>query len=209
MGDLFRIRTDRVELAWGEPRGREPVPLPGDAPTAGRLVVTLRRRGAPVEMWRAGVPDAVATDPRITLGPRLFEQTDYRVVARSLDGRPVALAHRDPVLVGDVSVEDGGRLALGYVNFRAQVGRSELSVLVGGEPELDVEVEVFPTKLDYATDYERLLAEVQEILTGLAVEYLRSTFRLGTGAWVPQPTHVEWLALLDHVASDLERALAQ
>src|SRR5206468_8988189 len=64
-------------------------------------------------------------------------------------------------------------------------------------------------KLDYASDYERLLAEVQEVLTGLAVEYLRSTFRLGTGAWVPQPTHVEWLALLRHVGADLERALAQ
>lgn len=194
MGDLFRIRTDRMELAWGEPRGSAPAPLAGATPPPARLVVTPRRAGA--------VPEVTAADPR------LFEQTDYRVVVRATDGGRVRLAHRDPVLVGEIAEEDGGRLALGYVNFGSQVGSSEFTVLVDGAPELDVEVEVFPTKLDYATDYEHLVAEVQEILTGLAVEYLRSTFRLGTGAWAPQPTHVEWLALLRHVVADLERALA-
>ncbi len=209
MSELFRIRTDRVELVWGAAREREPVPLAPTEPVAGRLVVTPRRSGLRLEVWRAGVPESVANDPALVVGPRLFEQTDYRVVARSLGAHPVSIAHRDPVLLNEIGREDGGRLALGYVNFGAQVGRSEITILADDEPEFDVEVEVFPTKLDYAADYERLLAEVQDVLTGLAVEYLRSTFRLGTGAWVPQPTHVEWLALLKHVATDLERALAQ
>ena len=97
------------------------------------------------------------------------------------------LAHRDPVLLRDMSDEDDGRLALGYVNFGSQVGRSEFTLTVDGVPEVDFRVEVFPTKLDYASDYERLVAEVQEILTGLAVEYLRSTFRLGTSTRTRSP----------------------
>jgi hypothetical protein len=87
------------------------------------------------------------------------------------------------------------------------VGRSEFSVLVEGEPEFDFQLEVFPTKLDYEADYQQLIAEVQDVLTGLVVEYLRATFQLGLPARTPQPTHVEWLTLLRHVMDDLERAL--
>lgn len=57
------------------------------------------------------------------------------------------------------------------------------------------------------TDYRQILAEVQDMLTGLALEYLRATFQLGLGFRVPQPTHVEWLSLLRHVMDELERAL--
>lgn len=209
MPDLIRIRTDRVELTWSAPRTPEPVPLDGAAPAPGRVRVTARRPRAGLAVWRSGVPEKIAHDAAMLAGPRLFEQTDYRLVVRALDGRRVRIDNRDPVLLGDMTEADDGRLLLGYVNFGAQVGLSELTVVVDGEPEIDLEVEVFPTKLDYASDYDTLLTDVQEILTGLAVEYLRSTYRLGTGAWVPQPTHVEWLALLGHVAEDLERALSE
>ena len=133
-----------MELAWSEPRGGTPAPLSGVAPPAARLVVTPRRAGA--------APEVVAVAE-----PRLFEQTDYRVVARATAGGRVRIAHRDPVLVGDLSEEDGGRLALGYVNFGSQVGRSEFAVFVDGVAEFDLEVEVFPTKLDYVDDYERIV----------------------------------------------------
>jgi predicted component of viral defense system (DUF524 family) len=80
-----------------------------------------------------------------------------------------------------------------------------ISVL--GEQELEFEVEVFPTKLDYQTDYQQLLSEVQDILTSLVLEYLRSTFQIGSAIHAPQPTHLEWLTLLRHVLANLERGL--
>jgi hypothetical protein len=52
-----------------------------------------------------------------------------------------------------------------------------------------------------------MLAEVQDILTGLVLEYLRSTFHLASAVRVPQPTYLEWLTLLRNVASDLERSV--
>jgi hypothetical protein len=36
-----------------------------------------------------------------------------------------------------------------------------------------------------------MLAEVQDILTGLVLEYLRSTFHLASAVRVPQPTYLE------------------
>jgi hypothetical protein len=95
----------------------------------------------------------------------------------------------------------------GVLNFGSQVGRSEFLILASGEGELEFEVEVFPTKLDYWTDYQQLLVEVQDILTSLVLEYLRSTFQMGSATHAPQPTHLEWLTLLRHVVADLEQAL--
>ena len=126
---------------------------------------------------------------------------------RSKTGASVELRHRDPVILRDIKSSGKGDLVHGVVNFGSQVGRSEFYVLVGSEREIDFEIEVFPTKLDYQGDYQDLLAEVQDILTGLVLEYLRSTFKVGAESSVPQPTHLEWLTLLRHVMTDLEKAL--
>ena len=208
MDALIKIETDRVVFSWGRARGREPVPLAGGSKIPGLLIIRQRRTNMIIEhVWRSTLPENAASNPWLTVGPRIYEQTDYRLYARAKAGTHIAIAHRDPLITRDLSSEDGGRTVHGYINFGSQVGLSEFAIIVDGVPEFDIEIEVFPTKLDYATDYDQMLAEVQEILTGLALEYLRSTYQMGLSLRVPQPTHVEWLALLHHVASDLEQAL--
>ncbi|HEX2191495.1 MAG TPA: DUF2357 domain-containing protein, partial [Longimicrobiaceae bacterium] len=206
MSDLFRIETDRVLLVWSAARDAEPAWVGPSPPPPGRLAVRPRRPGAAVRSWRAGVPgDAGET----VEGPRLWEETGYGLYLRGRDGCPVSLEHRDPVILHGVRASEGGRVVHGRVGFGGQVGRSAFTVLADGEPELDFEVEVFPAKLDYAEDYARLRAETGEVLTGLVLEYLRSTFHLGVDRHAPAPTRLEWLALLRHAADDLERALAE
>lgn len=208
MEELFKIETDRVYLSWGPARGKVPAILSGLAFVPGRLVLRKGREGLRfLSVWRSSVPAAVAEDPEQTVGPLLFEQVDYKLYLCAKEAGRLSIVHRDPLITRDISGEDGGRILHGYVNFGSQVGRSEFTVLMDSRPEFSFEVEVFPSKLDYATDYQQILAEVQEMLTGLALEYLRATFQLGLGFQVPQPTHVEWLSLLRHVMDDLERAL--
>jgi uncharacterized protein len=185
------------------------VPLPGATPVPGRLAVKLRRKGAVLlDVWRGGVPDQVASDPEMQTGPRLYEQCDYQLHCIAKSGYRVAVHHNDPLVTKGLEYVDGDRIVTGIVNFASQIGRSAFTVSVDGLPELDFETEVFPTKLDYATDYEQILAEVQAILTGLAVEYLRATFQMGRETTIPQPTHLEWLVLLKQVATELERGLS-
>ncbi|HEX2093393.1 MAG TPA: DUF2357 domain-containing protein [Longimicrobiaceae bacterium] len=211
MGDLFRVETDRVLLVWGTTRDAEPAVLAPAPPPPGRLVVRPRRAGIAwgAQTWRAGVPDGAAGRVDLTEGPRLFEETAYSLYLRATGGATVAVEHRDPVLLRGLRASEGGRVVHGRVDFAGQVGRSELTVRVDGVPEFDLEVEVFPTKLDYAEDYARLRAETGEILAGLVLEYLRSTFHLGVDRHAPHPTRLEWLALLRHAAADLERAVAE
>src|SRR5687767_8313706 len=166
MGDLFRIETDRISLEWAEPRGRPPTVLTCAVPQPGRLVIRPKRPSLAFgpETWRAEVPAAVAHEISEVAGPRLFEQTDYAIVVRGKRGAAVKLQHRDTSLLRDVRSSANGQILHGVVNFGSQVGRSEFWISALGEKELDFEIEVFPAKLDYATDYQQLLAEVQDIL---------------------------------------------
>jgi hypothetical protein len=208
--DLFRVETDRVLLVWAATRDAEPAFLSPSPPPPGRLVVRARRSDTVFgpQTWRAGVPADDAHSADTVVGPRLWEETGYSLYLRARDGCAVAIEHRDPAILGGLRASEGGRVVHGRVGFGGQVGRSEFTVRVDGEAEFDFQVEVFPTKLDYAGDYARLREETGEILAGLVLEYLRSTFHLGVDRHAPSPTRLEWLALLRHAADDLERALA-
>jgi predicted component of viral defense system (DUF524 family) len=203
MRELLRLETDRVLVIWRDAGGSPPSPVPGtDAP--GRVAITPRRPGlASITTVVEGVAMALPVVPL-----RLFEQRDYAVYARATgDARTVQIAHRDPNIQLAIGSEDDGHSAFGRVNFGSQIGRTVFAVLVDDRPELELDLEVFPSKLDYATDYEQLLSEVQRVLTGLALEYLRATFRSGLRVKAPDSTELEWLVLLRSIVGDLESAL--
>jgi len=209
MDALFEIETDEVLLTWSKPSEKEPEPLTHVISPPGRLVIRKRRKDLVFlgRTTRTGVPEQAVAITEQTTGPRLYEYTNYKIYVRAKSGTRVSITHRDPFVERDLSEQEEESVVYGNINFGPQVGRSPFSVLVDGRPEFDFEVEVFPSKLDYASDYEKILAEVQEVMTALAMEYLRSTFQLGTTSTVPQPAHLEWLTLLRHVVEDLETAL--
>jgi predicted component of viral defense system (DUF524 family) len=205
--NLFCIETDKVLLEWSEPRGGAPATLAGALPGPGLLTIEPRRQDLTFKQktFRMGVPRGLERDPYQRVGPRLFEQTDYTVSVRSKEGLSLSLEHRDPIILRDL--RRGSDSVYGVVNYGSQVGLSTFAVFAGGVEELRFTVEVFPTKLDYYNDYQQIVAEIREILTGLALEYLRSTFRLGATERAAKPTHLEWLTILRFIVEDLERAL--
>jgi hypothetical protein len=200
--ELFRIETDRVTLQWSEPSDRPP--LHGLAPPLGRLIVTPLRPGLQL---RRLLRDGVAAAER-TIGARLYEATPYTLFASSRAGA-VRVLHDDPNLLGALVAAPDGEAVAGTVNFGSQVGTSTFRLLVGGEAELEFEVEVFPSKLDYADDYVDLMADTQDFLSALALQYLAATRRLAMPAGSGRTTYLDWLAVLRHVLDTLEAALRQ
>lgn len=207
MSTLFQIETSNVFLSWQLPSSK------GDAVShqGNNVVGHLRVRGlshsfTPKSIWRANLP-GLAQETQTTCGPALYEQTDYRVYLRSQNGQAVSLVHRVPGVCGGLVEEENGSLRFGSINFRNDVGLSSFTVLVNGTPEFEFEVEVFPSKLDYKEDYERLIAETQEYVSGLVFEYFRSTYRLSFPNLPKQSSRVEWLLLLKMIVEDLEQAL--
>lgn len=206
MSNLFRIETDQTHLSLSlAPRGESKA-----EPTRpeGRLAISLINLvNKHIEIQRAGLPDELANNLDVQVGPCLYEETPYNLLLRSTNQRPVELWHRDPNILNALNSDADGTIVHGPINFYSQIGRSCFSVYVGGKAEYSFEIEVFPTKLDYAADYNILLADIQEILAGLVLEYLRSTFKLGFAVDSQDSSRLEWILLLRHVVDDLESGL--
>ncbi|NLG70272.1 MAG: DUF2357 domain-containing protein, partial [Firmicutes bacterium] len=69
------------------------------------------------------------------------------------------LVHSAPQLVAGMGQGQGPHTLAGTINFHGQVGRSLFGVEVAGTRVLELEVEVFPRKIDYRADFDAMLAE--------------------------------------------------
>ncbi|MFO0180621.1 MAG: DUF2357 domain-containing protein [bacterium] len=210
MGRLFCIATNQFTIYWERVREQDPALLARSLPVLGRLrliPVSPKLLILP-QSSREGSSSRLAADVDFTGGPPLFEQTEYKFFARCVNpGGKLQIRHRDPLIEQSLSSQDSGQIAYGVINFRNQIGRSLFSVYLNGQRQLDFEVEVFPTKIDYESDYQDILADTQSILTSLAYEYLRSTYQLSKSAPGAAPSRLEWLVLIEEILADLEKAI--
>jgi uncharacterized protein len=205
MPPLFSITGRSFELRWSRHRGADESPAALWKPP-GQLRVSQAGM-EPIDVNRHSPPEydfGVAADAT-SLGPRLTEETTYQIYLRQLGEDRVALRHDDPVLLKGLQREADGTWH-GTINFRSDIGFSTFTIEVGGDQVAEFVVEVFPTKLDYESDYRQILADVQDIATGLALEYLRSTYQLGRAVG-GAPSDLEWFLLLRAVFDDLREAL--
>lgn len=212
MKRLFRLATNRFTLECSRVQAQDPPVLAMATPTRGRFKLTIRNqsltRTEPI--FRDGTPDSIASDYAVDDGPPLFEESRYQLYAKATGaGDRIEVRNRDPSLVDSLGHQEHGQVHHGTINFRGHVGRSLFTVYVNDVPEIDFEVEVFPTKVDYESDYREILGDVQEILTTLAYEYLRSTYQLGKRDPGKRPSRMEWLVLIGFIMDDLEAAMNQ
>jgi hypothetical protein len=205
VAELFKIETEQTQLSWS--RGSSDTTQISELPEGRLAVIRVNRSPLNIQILREGVPDEVASNLELEVGPRLYEETFYNLLLRGKANERVELRHRDPAILQALHFLNDGTIHHGSINFRSQIGRSRFSVYIDGQAEYDFEVEVFPSKLDYAADYDALVADVQDSLPGLVLEYLRSTFKSGFPTDSDNTSRLEWILLLRHVIDDLERGL--
>lgn len=210
MKHLFCIATNRFTLDWHRVRQTDHAVFAQSMPVMGRLRLVPHDSGLQWldSMMRSGMPDAIAADAGDTNGPPLYEQTEYQIYLRGAnEDDTVEIRHRDPVITRALNSQEHGRVVHGSVNFRGQIGQSLFSIYVNGNRTLDLEVEVFPTKIDYREDYRDIVADVQSILVNLAYEYLRSTYQMGKLSGDRPPSRLEWLVLIEQIIDELDTAM--
>lgn len=140
-------------------------------------------------------------------GPSFFEQSVYRFNVRALGGsEPPFCLHRDPLFFDNVLPIEGTSIRAGTITFDRQIGRSRFEVF-SGEAKLSVTVEVFPSKLDYATDFRELLRDLDSTARGLALDFLTATFHLGGQTNDREPRDIEWAHQLRNVTETIERGV--
>lgn len=175
-----------------------------DIPVVGRLVVTSDHTPITSATYVDAMGSSHQWDPATSAGPVLFEDTTYQLYAAGADYPPHP-QHRDPTLLRDIATHPRERVSAGTLNFGRQVGQATLEIRFGPEV-LHMGVEVVPTKIDYASDYQQLRRDVEAAAHGLALAYLRSTSQRG-GIGDESGSELDWLTILRQEVSRLQQAV--
>lgn len=146
--------------------------------------------------------------------PLFFEESPYELIVELKQEGEFSFWHLNPELrnairpVGQSHSRRHPRIYSGILDFRGEIGESELLFFFDQRQVLSVSIEVFPRKLDYRQDFTVILLEVHSQVHGLAFEILTKTF----GRALPDPrakstSASEWLSLLEYLMANLERAV--
>lgn len=206
MTALFCLETDVFRLEWRE-LSRKRSRVRADQCGLFRIRLLKQRTTLSAASWKAA---SLGTDRNFDsdLGPALFEETDYQVYLRAIgSAQTVRLQHRDPLITRHLVAQESGLVHHGVINFHGQAGQTTFTIHVNGRPHAILELEVFPTKMDYQRDFKSLLADLQQHAQGVVWEYLRSTVHNAQPILSRTGDRQEWLMILRGILATLESAV--
>ncbi|MER1999412.1 MAG: restriction endonuclease-like protein [Lysinibacillus sp.] len=143
------------------------------------------------------------------LYPIFFENGLYEIIIVPRGDTNIRFYHEYEPFRRAISKLSRTNLLTGTLHFKNEVGFSELIVQVDGKEALAVTIEVFPTKLNYKSDYRALIDEVNEEIYNLAYAFLKRTFLIGSTEYFQEPTKAEFYRLISKHFEAFMRAIAQ
>ncbi|MGV3487155.1 MAG: DUF2357 domain-containing protein [Tuberibacillus sp.] len=140
--------------------------------------------------------------------PIFFENGVYEIIVESKKGSKLSFEHEFPGFRRAVSpVGKNGHILSGYLTFTNEVGLSTFTIKEDRKTLLEVTLEIFPTKLDYKEDYQKLLEEVNNEIYNLAFHFLRKTFLGASPKMSSDPSLTEFYRLFKGFFNQFFQAL--
>ena len=107
----------------------------------------------------------------------LKEYRNYELIIEGKANKLITFYHENINIRNKITPTGrSGRMISGIINFKGEIGYSDLYVMVDGKEHLKVTVEIFPTKIDYKEDYKALLKDVNDEIYNLAYGFLGRTY---------------------------------
>ncbi len=138
--------------------------------------------------------------------PLFYETQAYELVVEKEPDVALTFYH-DNVNLRDAVLPKGNRLLSGMLNFQNEVGHTELELRLQGEPVFRMQLEIFPSKMDYKRDYQLILNEVNDQIYNLSFDFLRKTYNLMGLKQTQNQSLTEFFAILQHVFGQMVQAV--
>ncbi|MGG1518253.1 restriction endonuclease-like protein [Paenibacillus oryzisoli] len=138
--------------------------------------------------------------------PTFYETQGYELVVEKKADIPLTFYHEN--LHVRQAVKPLGKMILsGVLNFQNEVGFTELELRLGGEAIFRLQLEIFPSKIDYKNDYQMILHDVNEQIYNLSFDFLRKTYNLTGLKETNHQSLTEYFTILQHVFVQLTQAV--
>ena len=108
--------------------------------------------------------------------PLFFEQTDYEIIIKSNDGKSVSVWHENYGIRGKIGpVTDSDDLLTGIINFGNSAGLSCFEIKCDSKKVMNLQIEVFPSKISYKEDYQAMLQDISNEVYGAVLDFMKKT----------------------------------
>ncbi|MGX1983223.1 hypothetical protein EDD69_10958 [Thermolongibacillus altinsuensis] len=143
--------------------------------------------------------------------PIFFENGVYQVIVSPKTDGLFTFYHEHPLLRKAINrVQIGSHYVLmGNLQFRNEVGLSTFEIRNGNRTILEVTLEIFPTKLNYKEDYQKLLQEVSDEIYNLAFHFIKKTYQRAKAKLDGTPSRSEFFRLMEAHFHDFLQAINQ
>ncbi|ASS74253.1 hypothetical protein CIG75_04145 [Tumebacillus algifaecis] len=138
--------------------------------------------------------------------PCFFEHQGYELLIEKKLDVPLEFFHQDQAL-RQVVKPRGKMILSGVLNFRNEVGYTDFEVRLAGETLLKVQLEIFPSKMDYKKDYETIREDVNRQVHNLAFDFMRKTYSTTGIRDTQSQSLTEFFSLLRPHFDELVRAV--
>ena len=115
----------------------------------------------------------------INVAPLFFEQTDYELIVNSRNGKAVHFWNENYLIrekIGPV-IEGNNILITGIINFGNSVGYTDLEITADARKVMVLRIEVYPSKITYKEDYQRMIADVSQMVYAAAIDFMQKTYQ--------------------------------
>lgn len=112
-------------------------------------------------------------------GLYLKEYSDYEIIIQSKnkDNKNIEFYHDNINIRNKVTkITSKSQDLSGIINFKGDIGYTDLIVKVNNKEELKITLEVYPSKISYKEDYKAILNDVNEEIYNLAYGFLSRTY---------------------------------
>ncbi|GMK38529.1 hypothetical protein PCCS19_15830 [Paenibacillus sp. CCS19] len=140
--------------------------------------------------------------------PCFYETQSYELFIESHTDQRIEFFHVSPYLRQAVKpVGRSGRLFSGVLQFQNEIGYTDLEIRLNGQAGLRLQLEIYPTKLDYKRDYHAILNEVNQQIYNLSFDFMRKTYQATGLTQTSTQSLTEYFTILRNVFDQLTGAV--
>lgn len=146
--------------------------------------------------WQMGAPSY----------PLFYETQTYEIVIEKKEDLPITFYH-DNVYMRQAVKPLGSKILSGVLNLQNEVGLTELELRLNGHTLIQLQLEIFPVKMDYKQDYQAILNDVNQQIYNLSFDFLRKTYNMTGFKETRHQSLSEFFTILQHVFVQLVQAV--
>jgi len=136
------------------------------------------------------------------------EYTNYEIVIERKNLTDIEFYHENINIRNKVTPTGrGGNIISGIINFKGDIGYSDLYVKVNENIHMKIIIEVLPSKIDYKEDYEAILKDVNEEIYNLAYGFLGRTYLSAEINNKRSNSYTEFYSILNYIYENMMKAI--